>query len=64
MGGRMMRNFEECKYTGMTFDDRLGEWVCDVCGYVQVENFEETTISIRQNERIHDNVSTSRQMFY
>ena len=38
----MMRNCEECKYTGMTFDDRLGEWVCDVCGYVQVENFEET----------------------
>jgi len=50
----MMRGCEECKCSSMGFDDRLGEWVCDICGYVQVENFEETTISIRQDEKIHD----------
>ena len=51
----MMRSCEECKYAGMTFDDRLGEWVCDVCGYIQVENFEETIMAITYDGKIIHN---------
>jgi hypothetical protein len=56
MGGRMMRSCEECRCSSMGFDDRLGEWVCDICGYVQVENFEETTVIKHHttHEKLHD----------
>lgn len=51
-----MRSCEECKCSSMGFDDRLGEWVCDICGYIQVENFEETVMQFdTTNKLIHNN---------
>lgn len=39
----------ECKGTSSTFNERLGEMICDDCGLVQLTNPFEETVSARIN---------------
>lgn len=41
----------ECKSTSVTYDERLGETVCDDCGLVLIQNALEETVSILLEEK-------------